>query len=333
VIALAILGRSVPESRDENAAPGLDYAGVILSALAAFALLFGCTEGQALGFGDPLVIGSLVAAAVLAVAFVVVERRIRNPLIDLRLFRSRPFDGALVANTIMNIVFAGLSFLLTLYLQDVRGYSPMTAGLLLLPSTATILLLNPVGQRVAARVGPKLPVVLGTAILGVGTVVAGLIGRSYSYGLLLTGLLVLGAGIGLLSTPLSDTAVAGPPEELAGTASGTFKMTSMIGGALGVALMVAVSQGLQTDLATQRATAAGLDQKQVDTLADAIVNSDVANQVLASVTAQQKQELLAAYRSVEALGISGAIKAAGIFALVGALLLIWVWKRARRTAD
>jgi hypothetical protein len=98
---------------------------------AAFALLSVLTAGQIRGFGDPLVLALFAAAVVLGVLFVLVERRVANPLVDLALFRRRPFDAALIANLAMNLTFSGTTFLLALYLQDVRGYDPMVAGLLL----------------------------------------------------------------------------------------------------------------------------------------------------------------------------------------------------------
>ncbi len=330
LVALALVARAVPESKDANAKPGIDHVGIATSALAAFALLYGLTAGQERGFGDPLVLGSLLAAVLLGIAFVLAEQRLQNPLVNLSLFRSRSFDGALIANTVMNLVFAGMSFLLTLYLQDVKGYSAVTAGMLLLPSTVTILIFNPIGARYGARYGARRPSVLGVFILGIGTILVSLVGRHYSYPLLALGLLIVGAGIGLLSTPLSDTAVAGPPPELAGTASGTFKMTSMLGGSIGVALLVAVEQASQTHQAADRGKAAGLSDDQVNTLKRAVVDSKVANEVLATLDAAQRASVQAARRMVEGQGIGVALLVAGIFAVCSCLLLLRVWRSAAK---
>ncbi|MFJ1703458.1 DHA2 family efflux MFS transporter permease subunit [Kitasatospora sp. NPDC088346] len=327
LVALWLVRRRAVESTDPNASRHIDLPGLFTSAAAAFCLLYGCTAGQEKGFDDPLIIGLLVGSVVLAGLFVLLEKRVADPLVDLRLFSSRPFCGALVANSVMNIVFAGVSFLLTLYLQEVRGYDAVTAGLLLLPSTVTILLFNPYGGRVSARRGARLPVVLGVLLLGVGTLVASIIGRHYNYAILAAGLLVLGAGLGLMSIPLSDTAVAGPPEELAGTASGMFKVTSMLGGAFGVAVTVAVQQAVETNQATDRAKAAGLSETDVQQLGNAVTDSKLADQILSSVDQATSEALTAAFQQVEAVGAGRAMALAGLLAVVAAFVLPLVWRR------
>jgi EmrB/QacA subfamily drug resistance transporter len=330
-VAYVIVARRVSESRDETAAPGLDVVGLVCSAGAAFCLLYACTAGQEVGFGDPVIIGMFVAAVALAVAFVFVERHVRNPLVDLRLFRARDFDGALTANLVMNVVFAGISFLFALYLQDVRGYSALEAGLLLFPSTITILALNPFGSRVAARRGQRSPVVWGLVLLGLGTYVAGFVSTDSPYLVLLAGLLVLGAGLGLLSVPVSDTAVAGPPPELAGTASGLFKMSSMLGGSFGVALLAALAQALQARNATAQAQAAGLSPDQIDQLRNALTSSTVAQQILAPLPEDTRQAVIDAYHVAQAVGTSGAVKIAAAVALLAAIALPFIWPRDRPT--
>ncbi|MGN9908252.1 MFS transporter [Phytohabitans sp. LJ34] len=325
--AFLVILRYTPESRDVGASGGVDVVGLVASAAAAFCLLYAFTEGQSTGFDDPLIIGLLVVAAALGVGFVLVERRVREPLVDLRLFRARDFDGALTANLVMNIVFAGLSFLLALYLQTVRGYSALEAGLLLFPSTLTILALNPVGSRMAARLGPRLPVACGLVLLGVGTLLAGLVSTDSPYWLLLVGLLVLGAGLGLLSVPISDTAVAGPPPELAGTASGLFKMSSMLGGAIGVALCAALAKGIGTSRARDDAIAAGLTEDDLAKLDNALNGSDAAATVLERLPPDERQAVMAAYQDAYATGVAGSVRIVGLFALLAVVLLLWLWPR------
>lgn len=327
LVALWLVRRSAVESTDPNATRHVDLPGLFTSALAAFCLLYGCTAGQEKGFDDPVIIALLVGSLLLAGLFVLLEKHVRDPLVDLRLFSSRPFCGALVANSVMNIVFAGVSFLLTLYLQEVRGYGPVAAGLLLLPSTVTILLFNPFGGRVSARRGARLPVVTGVLLLGAGTLLAASIGRHYDYAILAAGLLVLGAGLGLMSIPLSDTAVAGPPEELAGTASGMFKVTSMLGGAFGVAVTVAVQQAVETNQALDRAKAAGLSDADAQQLSNAVTDSKLAAQILGSVDQATADAINAAFREVEAVAAGRAIALAGLLAVLAAVLLPLIWRR------
>ncbi|MFI6447167.1 MFS transporter [Kitasatospora sp. NPDC050543] len=332
LVGLYLVHRCAVESTDPNASRHIDVLGVLTSALAAFCLLYGCTAGQEEGFDDPVIIGLLIASVVLAGLFVLLESRLADPLVDLRLFSSRPFCGALAANSVMNFVFAGVSFLLTLYLQEVRGYSAVTAGLLLLPSTATILLFNPIGGRVSARHGPRLPVLVGVLLLGTGTLLTAVVGRDYNYAVVAVGLLVLGSGLGLMSIPLSDTAVAGPPEELAGTASGMFKVTSMLGGAFGVAALVAVQQAVETNRAIDQATAAGLTQDQAQELGNAVTDSELAAQILSSVDQSTRDALTAAYNQVAGIGTGRAIALAGLLAVVASAALPLLWRLPRAPA-
>jgi EmrB/QacA subfamily drug resistance transporter len=339
--AYLVVRRYTPESRDETARPGLDWIGLLTSAGAAFCLLYALTQGQSVGFGSPGIILLLIAAVILGVTFVFAEKYLgelasragrpsRNPLVDLTLFRARDFDGALTANLVMNIVFAGISFLLALYLQDVRGYSALVAGLLLFPSTFTILAFNPLGARASVHGGPRRPVVWGLLLLGAGTVVAGILSPTSSYLVLALGLLVLGAGLGLLSVPISDTAVAGPPPELAGTASGLFKMSSMLGGALGVALLAALAKGIGTHRAEAEAQAAGLTADQITRLGNALTDSSAAASVLDQLPADTRQAVVTAYQDAFAAGVAGAVKISGVLALLAAVALLWIWPDRRR---
>jgi EmrB/QacA subfamily drug resistance transporter len=329
VVTYVMVHRYAVESKDPTAPRGIDWLGLALSCGAAFCLLYALTQGQSVGFGNPLIIGLLVAAVVLGVGFVIAQKRVRNALVDLRLFRARDFDGALTANLVMNLVFGGVSFLFALYLQDVRGYSAIETGLLLFPSTITILLFNPLGPRVAKARGNRTAVSIGLVLLGAGTVVAGILSPTSSYWVLLAGLLILGAGLGLLSVPISDTAVAGPPPELAGTASGLFKMTSMLGGAIGVALLSALSKGIGTHRATAQAHAANLTDDQINRLSNALTQSANAQDALKGLPTQTRDAIITAYQQAQAVGVAWAVQIGGIIAVAAALFLLWMWPRKR----
>jgi hypothetical protein len=173
-------------------------------------------------------------------------------------------------------------------------------------------------------------VVWGLILLGLGTVVAGIIATTSPYWILLVGLLVLGAGLGLLSVPVSDTAVAGPPIALAGTASGVFKMSSMLGGALGVALFAAVGKAIGDHRAVDEARAAGLSDEKISQLSNSLSGSDAAQSILDTVPAAQRQTVIDAYHDAYATGVAGAIKVFGIVAILAALALLWIWPGRRR---
>ncbi|MGI9197950.1 MAG: MFS transporter [Candidatus Nanopelagicales bacterium] len=239
IVALLLTWWSTPETRDAHAVRTIDVPGVITLVggifLLSAALVFADNVGVA-GF-----IGMLAAAVLLLVAFVFVERRAKNPIVVLSIFRERRFDGAVASNLIANFVFGAVIFFMALYLQVVEGYDPLKAGLLLLPATIPILLVNPLGNWLGQRFGPAWPTAAGMVFLAVAGVL--LLNLSGGYGDLIAPFILIGIGIGLQITPCAATAVEDPGDAGEGVASGVFKAASMIGGSLGVAVCTAVFQG------------------------------------------------------------------------------------------
>jgi EmrB/QacA subfamily drug resistance transporter len=328
-VTLLVVRAATAESRDETAPPGVDLAGVATTGGAAFALLYALTAGQTRGFGDPLVLALFAAAVVLGVLFVLVERRVANPLVDLALFRRRPFDAALTANLAMNLTFSGTTFLLALYLQDVRGSDPVVAGLLL-PLTVTLLAFLPAGVGLERRTDARLPMLTGLAVMAVASVLLGFLVPDWTYPLVVGTLLLFGIGLGLMSTPVSDAAVgqaSGVPEPLAGMASGVFKMSSMLGSAVGVALFATSTKLFATNTAVEQARAAGLSDQQITTLRDALVDSKLAQRILSSLSPDVRERVTDAAREAFTSGVATTIKAAALVALVAAALVMVLWPR------
>jgi EmrB/QacA subfamily drug resistance transporter len=244
LVALLVIRAVTPEARDADGPLRIDVPGMVTIGLAAFCLLYALTEGPDAGWGDPLVVALAVGAVVAAAAWWVVEARASYPLVDLSLFRRRTLDGALVANLLANLLFAGLMFLLVLWLQDDRGYDPLQAGLLTLPSAAGIVAGIPAGNRLNAAIGARRPTLLGLVVIGTGVGLLGLLDDQAPIALVGVALLIVGLGVGIMATPISSAAVGGVPEALAGTAAGVFKMSSMVGGAVGVALFTGLDHEL-----------------------------------------------------------------------------------------
>lgn len=234
---LALVYKSTPESRADEGGR-LDIPGAILIMIALFLVSFGLVQFDTAS-GTELVLlfgGALVTLA----AFVLVESRASDPLVPLGVFRKAKFMGAVSANLLANVAFAVVVFLMALYLQIVLEKDPLTAGALLLPATATILLFNVLGEWLTRTGRFRFAIALGMLFLGAGCFV--LSGLDGTYASLLPGFILVGIGIGLQITPATELAVtaSGAGE---GVASGVFKATSMIGGSIGVALATAVFQG------------------------------------------------------------------------------------------
>ncbi|WP_068272583.1 MFS transporter [Aldersonia kunmingensis] len=334
IAAFAVVRVFTPESKDEEASSRVDWVGLVTIGLAVFALLYALTDGPDVGWASPLVIGLLVATVVLAIAWVLVEQRVREPLVDLSLFRLRPYDGALTANLMMNLSYAGLSYLLVLWLQNVRDYSPIEAGLMLLPATVGIFAFIPLGGRLDASRGGRFPVVIGLAVLGIGLAVFGALESDTTLWLIGGALVVVGVGLGLLSTPISNTAVGDVPQDLAGTAAGVFKMSSMVGGALGVALLSAFARGFAESDASSAFEKAGLDQADLDQAESALVNSASFSDAIKSLPSDIQGAVTSASIDAFSTGLSRAMAVAALLVLLAAVAVSAIWpRRANRVRE
>ena len=238
IVALLITWWATPETRDVHAARRIDIPGVITLVGSIFLLSWALVQFDTLP--TAAFAGMMVGSLVLMVVFVLIERRVASPVIVLSIFRMRRFDGAVLANLIANFVFGGVIFFMALYLQVVEGYDPLTAGLLLLPATIPILIVNPLGNWLGRRFGPAWPTAVGMACLAVAAVL--LLNLTGDYSQLIAPFILIGIGIGLQITPCAATAVEDPGDAGEGVVSGVFKASSMIGGSLGVAVGTAVFQ-------------------------------------------------------------------------------------------
>jgi EmrB/QacA subfamily drug resistance transporter len=238
-LALVLTRRFVPESRAERPRH-FDPPGQILAVVLLGTLTYGIIEGPTRGWTSPVVVGSFVVAAAAFAAFLGVERRRQDPLLELRFFRSPPFSGATAIATLAFMVLAGWLFLNTLYLQEVRGDSALIAGLSTAPATIVIALVAPVTGRLVGRSGARVPLVASGLFFAAGTAVLIFVTPGTSYWLLALAYLGLGLGFGLVNPPISNTAVSGMPPAQAGTASAVASTARQVGSVLGVAILGSV---------------------------------------------------------------------------------------------
>jgi len=238
IVALLLTWWATPETRDMNAARRIDVPGVITLVGSIFLLSWALVQFDTLP--PAAFAGMILGSVLLLVLFVLIERRVASPVIKLSVFRMRRFDGAVLANLIANFVFGGVVFFMALYLQVVEGFDPLKAGLLLLPATIPILIVNPLGNWLGRRFGPALPTAVGMACLAAAAFL--LLDLTGDYSQLIAPFILIGIGIGLQITPCAATAVENPGDAGEGVVSGVFKAASMIGGSLGVAVGTAVFQ-------------------------------------------------------------------------------------------
>jgi MFS transporter, DHA2 family, methylenomycin A resistance protein len=208
-----------------------------LAAIAALGCLAGAIiEGGALGWRNAFVIAAFAASAVLAVLFVLQERRAPQPMLPLSLFAHRLFALTSLVGLFVNIAFYGLIFVFSLYFQRVNGFSPFATGLAFLPMLGLVLPVNLVAARVAERIGAPVTIALGAGLSAIGCLALLGIEPGTSYWEIGTQLAVIGGGLGLLVPPLTSTLLGSVEKKRSGIAAGVLNATRQTGSVLGVAL-------------------------------------------------------------------------------------------------
>ncbi len=242
LITLIFVPRFVRESKVEGMGRNFDAQGAATVTASLLLLVYGLTQANSNGWGSAETIGVLAASAVLMGAFLFIESRSRHALMPLRFFRNRTPAGANLVGFFLGSIVFSMFFLLSLYMQQVLGFSAMETGVGYLAVAITSVLASGVAQALVTRVGVK-PVLA----VGMGAILAGLvwftqISADGTYAAdLLGGFLLIGVGLGFSFVPVSIAALAGVSGQDAGLASGLINTSQQIGGALGVAILTTVS--------------------------------------------------------------------------------------------
>jgi EmrB/QacA subfamily drug resistance transporter len=241
VVGLAVTYLRLAESRDEEHS-GFDLAGLVTLSGGLFCLVFGLLRGNDLGWSSVTIVALLAAAVALIAAFVLAEARQRHPMLDLRLFRKPTFTGAQIAAFGVSAGAFAMFLYLTLYLQDILGYSPLQAGLRFLPTTLLAFACAPLAGKLSAVVPVRLLIGGGLVLCTIALLLMHGLTPASGWRALLPGFLVLGAGIGFVNAPLASTAVGVVAPRQAGMASGTNSTFRQVGIATGIAALGAIFQ-------------------------------------------------------------------------------------------
>jgi EmrB/QacA subfamily drug resistance transporter len=242
--AIVLTLRFIPESKAPKArrVDGVGQ-GLVMALLAS--LTYGIIEAPGRGWGSPVIVATFTLAVAALVGFILWERRRDQPLINLRFFRSVPFSGAAIIAVAAFATLGGFLFLNTLYLQDVRGFSALKAGLCTLPMALMTLLLPPISGRIVGTRGPRTPLLIAGTTLTISCVMLSQVGATTSFVWLFAGYVVFGIGFGFVNAPITTAAVAGMPRAQAGVASAIASTSRQVGATLGVAVVGAlVASGL-----------------------------------------------------------------------------------------
>ncbi len=246
-ILIVVLARAgTPESRDPNASRKVDVPGATLIATGLTAITLALIQGATWGWDSPAIVCLLVGGVAAFVAFVIVERRTENPLINLDFFKNRNFTGATTTIFVIDFSFGAMLFFLPEYFQDILGYTPTETGALLLPLTALMVIASPLGGKIAARVGPRPPIVIGLTGMLIAIYWISTLDLTTTYSDLWIPTAIMGFGIGLALTPMNLAAMNAVSRNHAGAASGILVTLSGLGATLGVAVTGAIFGELQT---------------------------------------------------------------------------------------
>ena len=252
---IAITAFATPESRDESAAPRVDYPGLVTIGLGLGSVVFAFVESDRWGFDDPRFLGLLAFGIAMLALFVAIERRVREPIVELSLFRNRPYFGATAAAFALVGGYWSVIFFQPQYLQNVLGYSPITAGILILPLTLPMIVVSPFAGRLIARFGARRLMGTGMLLAVAGLVVQTQLTDDSSYAELFAGLLLFGLALGCVYAPMSSAAMAAMPASKAGIAAGVLAMNRLLSGAVALAVTGAIFQALQHEQSDDGASA------------------------------------------------------------------------------
>src|SRR4051794_5640567 len=240
IVAIVVSRLVIRESRDTSHEQSIDFPGLATSGLGLLALCYALIEGNNHGWTSAEIIGLFVAAVALLAAFVLVERHQRLPMLDLSLFRNRTFAGANVVALLVTLGMFGVFFFVSLYVQNILGYSPTKAGATFLPMTILIVLIAPLAGNWSDKIGSRWLMGAGMTLLGIGGLFWLRIGLDSSYWTLLPPMLIGGTGMALTMSPMTSAAMSSVPVDKAGVGSGVINSFRQVGGSLGIALMGAI---------------------------------------------------------------------------------------------
>ncbi len=237
LIALFVTSAVVRESKDESGTVATDIPGTVLITAAIAALTYGLIEAGDRGWGDARILTFLVGALVLGIAFVIVESRTERPMVPLRFFRSKTFTGANIDSFMIAFLLTAISFFMTLYQQNIHGYSAVRTGLALLPMVAVMMLLSPIAGSLTSRMGSRTLLSIGLGISSIGTLLFLRSAPNASYWDILPAFLVLGFGNSFLWAPMTTAVLNSVESDKSGIASAVNGAVREIGTAFGIALL------------------------------------------------------------------------------------------------
>ena len=319
--AVAVTLFATHESRDETAPRTIDIPGVATITVGLSALVLALVVANSWGWGSARIVGLFVTAGISLAAFAIIELRSRYPMVDFRFFRSRSFLGANIVAFIVSFAMLAMFFFLALYMQNIKGYSPLEAGVRFLPSTLVIMIAGPIAGRLTDRVGPRPLISTGLLLVAGSLFWQGHLSPDTPYAFLAGAFVLMGFGMGLVMSPMSTAAMNSVEPTKAGVASGILSMSRMVGGSFGVAAMGALISGLGSQRLGQLLP--GLSDSARSKLTDALGSGAGSQATGRTATALQDSFVYA---------LNNGLRIGALVALVGAVVAAVLIEPKRTTA-
>jgi EmrB/QacA subfamily drug resistance transporter len=318
--AVVVTLYAAPESRDETTRHRVDWPGILTLSGGLTALVLALVEGNSWGWGSSRILGLLVAAVAGIVAFVLLEPRVREPMVDFAFFRSRTFFGANAVAFIVTFAMLAMFFFIALYMQNMLGYSPVEAGVRFLPATLMIVLVAPVSGRLADRIGSRPLMAIGLTLASIALFMQTRIDVGTGYGLLLPSFMLMGIGMAMTISPMSTAAMNAVTADKAGVASGILSMSRMLGGTFGVAAIGALFQHLASNRLAETLAGTGVTAAQRDELVHNLGSAKQAG--LPGLDAQTAHQVADAGRDAFIHALSRGMWLSAGVAFLGALIAL-----------
>jgi EmrB/QacA subfamily drug resistance transporter len=329
----ALVASAVPTSRDPSTPP-IDWGGLALSTVGMAVLIFGAIEAPDWGWGSAAAVASIGSGVALLVAFVLVERRVEHPMLDVTLFTNPRFTAASVSVAISFFALSGFIFVVTQYFQFVKEFTPLGTGVRLLPVAGSVAVTSVVGTKLAVRIGNKAIVGTGLVLFAIGLLWASTASGTTSYLVIVGQMLFLGSGMGLTSAPATEAIMGVVPAAKAGVGSAVNDATRLFGGTLGVAVIGSVAASLYASRLTSTLPP-HLPARAVAGAKGSVGGAIVASHQLSRLGLDHAGQLLATSATHAFLySLAGACRVAGAVTIVGAVVAIaFLPARPRRLED
>ncbi len=326
VLTIVLTLAAVRESRDETVERHVDLVGLFTVTGGLAVLVLGIQQGDALGWESPLVVGLLVTAVVLLALFLVIESRLRDPLIELDLFGDRSYLGATAVGFTSNFCIGTLSFFLTLYFQNILEYSPLRTGFIFLALAIPLVIGETQSSKITGRVGMRRSMAGSMGLVAVAFVLFSRTTPTSELTVMLIALVMGGAGIGVAYSVANTAGMAAVPDAKGGAASGILGMLILLGVVFGVAIGGALFKTLENERLARLLTSAGanLDPSDRAEIHGLLSGSDAAKAKLVQLAPEIARQVDQIVRESFVFGFNWTMILCTVVAIIGVLVAVFV---------